>query len=299
MSVYKKPQRIAILGATGHVGQALFHEAVNRGLVCHGYVRDLLKASNVLPGQICKTTDLLFDNEYDVLINAISANDIRSFVLFETLELWDYKMIEYAKRYPHCCCVNISSGAVYGDTYSNAADDTTSYQIQPNRISPSQYYGLVKLLCEQRHRSLSSLKLVDLRLFAFFTRYIDLSQPFFMSDVINAIKHDRPLVTTKIDFERDYIHPKDFFNLILLCADSGVNASFDLYSKCPVSKSRIIAALKEKYGLSVQAGLTWESKTGIKSKYYSKCRNAEKIGYIPRYTSLDVIMTEAERILKN
>lgn len=289
--------KIAIWGATGHVGRALFFEALSRGIECHGYVRYINKAARLLTGQPCFGFEEFESNSYDILINAVSASVAEPFSLFEIFDRFDYRLIDYARSHPECACVSISSGAAYGDVFTEPAKEMLSYELMPNRIEQHQWYGLVKLICEQRHRALAPLPIVDLRIFAFFTRYIDLAQPYFMTDVVNAILEQKPIVTPPTDFERDFIHPSDFLDLILLCAEKRVNACFDLYSLSPVKKSEILAYFQKKYGMSVENGAVWESKTGGKSRYYSEHHSASSLGYQPRFSSMDTISAEAEAIL--
>jgi nucleoside-diphosphate-sugar epimerase len=289
--------RIAIWGATGHVGQALCHEAKRRGFKCHGYARDVEKASRLLRDEEYSSFNDFPSRKYDILINAIAAGAASDGALFETLERWDWRMIDYARDNPTCACVSVSSGAVYGGGFSSPAVKETWFPLPPNKIEPGQRYGLVKLLCEQRHRAFSNLLLVDIRLFAFFTRYMDSNQPFFMSDVIKAICKRAPLLTQPSDFVRDFTHPEDFLNLILLCADKKLNGCFDLYSSAPIKKSEIIALFTERYGLKAEYGGSWISATGAKANYFSRNYAAAEIGYEPLHSSKDVLISEADSIL--
>lgn len=326
--------RIAIWGATGHVGQALLHTAIARGHTVTGYVRDIQKAAGLLPAgsyapfsafpfaappwpwEAAATTGetgtvqqgmpsqaaIISSNgkdlpDFDLLVNAIAAEPVADSALFETLERWDWLLIDYAKAHPACCCASISSGAVYGEGFEEPATAGTAFTLQPNQVPPGRRYGLIKLLCEQRHRAFTELSLVDLRLFAFFTRYMDFSQPFFMSDVVRAVQAGHPLVTQPTDFARDFIHPADILQLLLLCVDNHRNACFDLYSTAPIKKSEILELFARRYGLQVQSGGAWTSLTGAKARYYSEDRAAAALGYAPRYSAWQVLEGEMDAIL--
>ena len=294
---------IAIWGATGNVGLALMYEASSRGLSCHGYVRDRHKAKELFESGDFFSFNEFGYNHYDILINAISENNANPFTVFETMERYDYKMIDYARSNPHCVCISISSGAAYIDSFIEPSNKDSELHIRPNCITTDQWYGLVKLMCEQRHRALSPLPIIDLRLFSFISRYLNLSQPLFIADLINAIIRRKPFITSAIDFERDYIHPSDLFDLILLCSKNRVNNCYDTFSCKPVRKSEIISHFEKAYSLEVIIGETWESATGYKGKYYSKYHNAIDIGYKPKYSALDAIVMESgaalNRIIHN
>jgi nucleoside-diphosphate-sugar epimerase len=255
------------------------------------------KASSLLPGGRFSRFEDFPTRNYDVLINAISAGSSEGRALFETLERWDWKMIDFARWHTCRACVNISSGAAYGDIFSSPAEENAVFAVAPNHITPNLRYGLVKFMCEQRHRVFEDLPLVDIRLFAFFTRYIDTDQPFFMSDVVKSIIGRTQLVTNASDFARDFAHPEDFLNLILLCAEKKLNGCFDLYSRAPIKKSEIIALFKERYGLRAEVGASWTSLSGDKANYFSRNRAAEAVGYEPLHDSKDVLLSEADSLI--
>jgi len=290
---------IAIWGGTGHVARALYYTFSRRGFNCHCYARNLKKAEQCLPSGSFSDFKEFPSGKYDILINGISASAANQRFLFETFEIFDWRMIEFAKDHPSCLCVSISSGSVYNNDFSTPADENTTLTLNPNRIDNNQIYGLIKLTCEQRHRSFYNLPIVDLRLFAFFTRYIDFEQPFFMSDVIKAVKNDNVLVTQADDLYRDYAHPDDFADLIYLCAVKKINDCFDLYSRAPIKKSEILDVFALNFGLRYSTGEGWTSPTGNKANYYSSNKKANVVGYEPKFSSIDVLLTEFDYIINN
>jgi nucleoside-diphosphate-sugar epimerase len=290
--------KIAIWGITGHVGQALYHTAVEKGIECHGYVRDLDKARLLLPQGVYSHFEDFPSKQYDILINAVAAGFVTDALIFDILEHWSRKLLLFSRENPSCVCFNISSGAVYGDNFDTPADDNTSFLLTPNNIKSEQLYGIAKLFCEQRNRANPGLPIVDLRMFAFFTRYMDIRQPFFMSDIIKALLSDDVFETAPNDFERDFIHPSDLLNMILICSEKKNNGCFDLYSCGPIKKSEIIALFEKHYGLKVKYGQAWTSATGTKTKYFSQSRKAAELGYFPVYTSKDILLRETDAILQ-
>jgi len=290
---------IAIWGGTGHVGRALYHTFSDRGFNCHCYARNPQKAEKYLPSGDFSGFGDFPSRKYDILINVISAGAVEERFLFEALETWDWRMIGYAKENPKCVCVSISSGSAYGNDFSSPAGENAAFTIYPNMVEKSQVYGLIKLLSERRHRAYYDLPLVDLRMFAFYTRYMDFDQPFFMSDVVKALKNNDVLVTQAVDFYRDFAHPDDLADLIILCAEKKMNTVYDLYSKAPVKKSEILSAFEERYGLRHTCGEAWQSLTGSKAMYFSKHKKAAETGYEPKFSSLDVLLNETDFIMKH
>jgi nucleoside-diphosphate-sugar epimerase len=134
-------------------------------------------------------------------------------------------------------------------------------------------------------------------MFAFFSRFIDLNTQYFMSDVCNSIINKIPLRTSEDNFFRDFIHSNDLAQIIELCVISKANASYDLYSKTPVSKWEIIDHCSKFFDMNYIKDSILNSPTGKKNNYFSLNHNAENIGYKPQYTSLDVISNELIKIL--
>ena len=80
-----------------------------------------------------------------------------------------------------------------------------------------------------------------------------------------------------------------------------INDVFDVYSLKPITKFEILDYFTEKYKLryTVEPGLLDMDKADIKENYYSSFKKAENIGYIPKYTSMNSIASEATEILKS
>jgi hypothetical protein len=55
---------------------------------------------------------------------------------------------------------------------------------------------------------------------------------------------------------------------------------------------------ESKYGLKYKRGSAWTSATGDKFRYYSDYKIAETLGYVPRFTSLQTIEEETDKIIK-
>ena len=122
-----------------------------------------------------------------------------------------------------------------------------------------------------------------------------------MTEIVNSIKENKIFKTTAVDIVRDYVHPEDFFSLVEKCIEQEkINDVFDIYSLQPVTKFELLKGISESMKLNYE--IDWEldfvNATGLKSTYYSENRNAEKIGYKPKYNSLESIKEEIKIILK-
>jgi len=246
-------------------------------------------------------------NEYDVIINCIGDNTTDKFTkiqssILDTVEFYDHKIIDYLKNSSTTLYVNLSSGAVFGQEFNTPVDDFSTSKLYVNRISNGELYSISKLYLETKHRALPDLNIVDLRIFGFFSRFIDLNTKFFMSELIKMIKDKSTFFTDKEDIIRDYVDPSDFHDLIKNCmSNKKINDVFDVFSKEPVSKFHILQELSNKFDLKFKLMEKLESisSTGLKKNYYSLSRKAEKIGYFPQFSSLETILNESSLILEN
>ena len=304
--------KIAIFGSTGHIGKNLISFLANdKNCDLILFSRNSKKSEmlkNLFPESslVIEEYDKFESNKYDVIINCVGITnpvDITEYYskILEVGEFYDSKIINFLKKSPSTLYINMSSGAVYDTEFDSPVDDKTSTILDINNNSSVHYYALSKINSETKHRLNSELNIIDLRIFNFFSKYIELNSGFFLSELINAISNNVKFITNDADFVRDYINPYDFFSLIKNCIQTNnINDTFDVYSKEPISKSRILEEMSNKFNLEVEITDedAFSSPTGFKKNYYSISRKTAKISYEPKYSSLETILSEAEVLLK-
>lgn len=307
-------KNIAILGATSHIAKGLIHNFLETQRYrlflfarstdsVHSFVKEQCEHSDacILP------FDGFDTGQYDVIINCVGFGDPCKLKnagtdVFEVIEHYDALALHYLMRNPHTLYIHCSSGAVYGVPTEYPVHDDTKACIPINQIEPVHHYGIAKLYAEAKHRAYAAYRIVDLRIFSYFSRFIDLHTGYLISHIITCCKEKKTFVTTPSNIVRDYVHPNDFFHLVQHCmANEKINDAVDVYSAQPISKFEILDYFHHAYGLQYE--ITRDAAiinvTGEKDRYYSTSRKAEKIGYIPRYTSLDVIREESKIFLKS
>jgi NAD dependent epimerase/dehydratase family. len=307
-------KKIAILGATGHIAKNLissFESLENYNLFL--FARSDEKLNNFLKiincsSHIEKIRMNDFTNEkYDAVINCIGIGDPKKLKnigpeIFRLTEYYDNFILDYLKDNSNCIYINFSSGAAYGTNFSIPADQNRINELNINNIGKKDNYGIVKLYFEAKHRSYEDLNIIDLRVFAFFSRYIDLNSKYFITELISCIKTGKEFLTGSNNIVRDYVHPNDLFNLINICINiRKINDAFDVYSLEPVTKFEIINYFAANYGLKykIETGTLGENATGIKDNYYSINKKAENIGYIPEFSAMDCVIGETKELLKS
>lgn len=306
-------KKIAILGATSHIAKGLiynFNMGGNYELFLFARslerVQDFLRSIHYGKNISLKNFGELNDGKYDVIINCIgisSASDFKERIssYFRLTEQFDNLVLDYLDNHPDTLYINFSSGAAYGTDFSEPVNESTFSRWDINNITESDFYGIAKLNSEAKHRTLKHLKIVDLRIFSYFSRFINLKSKFLISEILSCVRNNKEFVTGPDNIVRDYIHPKDIFALIERCMEMEKNNDvFDVYSLKPVTKVEILDYFNKRYGLRyvIKNDLGVLSPTGTKCNYYSNSRKAQKIGYLPRFTALKSIIQESEEILK-
>lgn len=306
---------VGIMGATSHIAKGLIHNFLNRSSArLHLFSRSphnvqrFLAESGLDEKGVC-TIHTGYDNflslPYDLIINCIGVEtrnkhncDFTRY--FSVTEEFDNLAIAYLKKERDTLYISFSSGAVYGKGFFTPVVDGSVNSISVNHMAPEDYYGIARINAEAKHRANSELRIIDLRIFSYFSKYINLADGYFITDVIQAILEDKVLVTDSNDIIRDYLHMDDLFAMIGKCVAAGrINAAFDVNSSRPVSKQEILGYFTSKYGLRYEsrASAVNASATGAKSNYFSTCEHAVRLGFTPMYSSLDTVKLETEYIL--
>jgi nucleoside-diphosphate-sugar epimerase len=305
--------RIAILGATGHIAKGLivnFDESREYELSLFArncsHVRVFLETQGCRDCSIFDDFSKLSQGRFDVVLNCIvnrdPADPTRGFddTLFTTMEYYDNLILDYLRENPNCRYINFSSGAVYGGTFESPVTEETQAIIPINRLTPIDYYQAVKLYSETKHRALSEMNIVDIRIFSYFSRFLDVNSRFLLAKMISCVKQGKVFETDAIDIYRDFTHPKDLFQLVEICLKNPINRTFDLYSAKPASKFELIRRFETDFGLKCRIieNKIQNVKTGIKPVYYSNDRSAAKFGYVPEFTAIEAVLQETKKMLQ-
>lgn len=295
--------RIAILGASGHLSKcafwALAQDKENKFFL---FSRSKTRLQQ-LYSQFPQSKKMYFEGyerftefDYDLIFNGIGnwdSKDQESNHIFQVTEYYDNLIMDYQTIHPKSISIHISSGAAYANDFKHPVDNDTKTAICINHFTVGDYYSIAKINSEAKHRAFSNLNIVDIRLFGFFSRYMSLEYPYFLSGLIRSAKEHHTFKAVGGDFWRDYIHMDDFAILLHKIAEQKViNTAIDAWSKAPISKNEIIRLFVEKYNLQIETDMAGKiSKTGLKPYYYSKQQNDI---YIPKYTSLETIEHELD-----
>jgi nucleoside-diphosphate-sugar epimerase len=304
--------KIAIFGATSQIAGDLIlsmSESATFDLLL--YARDINKLNDWLKANKLIGRYGVFELSsygkipHGVVINFVGVGDpakaaIMGSSIFEATRFYDQIILNDLKKNPSRKYIFLSSGAVYGADFSTPAAARKPSKILINSFDSTQYYSVSKLYAECMHRSLHASNIIDLRVFNYFSCTNNINSRFFITDVLRAIDTNSVFKTSRKDITRDYIHPVDFFQLIVhIIRGAPRNWALDCYSACKVTKHELLNLFVDKFGLKCVFTEAYQAvnATGQKDNYFSEYKIASEIGYQPQYTSLGGIELEASKIL--
>jgi len=304
--------KIAVLGASGHIAKSLvFNFSRNGWRNVHLFARSKEKVAAFLELTGCRRYKIhQFDEleryNYRAVINCVGVCTpakvkVAGGEIFSLTEAFDNMVLGYLRKRPLAKYINLSSGAVYGSSFPAKVNDASKVCISVNGIKPAEYYGIAKLYAEAKHRAIPELNIVDIRVFSYFSRFIDHEAGYFLTEVVKCLKSGKVFTTNRCDFMRDFISPEDLFTLVsLIIRGRAFNGAIDAYSSSPVSKFRLLDFFERKYSLkyAFDGNCVFNGPTGEKSCYYSGSRKAASIGYKPRFSSMAAVSAETAEIMR-
>src|SRR3989344_3468848 len=220
----KKPHlKVAILGASGHIGKNLiFYFSQKNNYELFLFSRNKTKIKKIINKfsfdfsfNIKNYNDFEKFN-YDLIINCIGISNpetvnTNKVAILRITEYYDNLILDYLEKHKSTLYIFISSGAVYGKEFSKPVNDLTYAKFNINDLTPGDSYSIAKINAEAKHRSLKSFNIVDLRIFTFFSRFLNSEDSFLMSNIVSSLKNKKILYTNSVDIIRDYVHPSDLF----------------------------------------------------------------------------------------
>ena len=280
------------MGANSHIAKGLMHFGTEEGYQIVPFSRSTGGYSEFLGGR------------YDVVINCVGPGIIKDNYAdwFTVAEKYDNLAMQYLLEVnPETLYIHFSSGKVYGD--AGPATAQTRLQIDPNNVPRSQYLSITKLYAESKHRVFDHLNIVDIRVFAYFSRWANLEENYFISLVAKCLKENRAFVTNSTDVYRDFLGPQDLFDIVRLSIlKKKLNAAIDAFTLKPVSKMDLLDRLRTEFNLDyyIDNSIEIPNSSGFKDKYYTTCTNATStLGYKPAKTSENTVAFEMQHLLSN
>lgn len=298
--------KIAILGATSQIAKdfivGLSQDAAHE---LYLFARNPKEVVHTAGSVACGYHEFLTADRYDLIINFVGIGDparakAMGHKVFEVTEYYDNMALAYLERHTSCRYIFLSSGAVYGDSFTHPVTESSPAIININRLQPTDWYTIAKLYAEAKHRAMSAASIIDVRVFNYFSHTQDMNARFLITDLVRAIKSHQIFRTSAENIIRDFITPTDLYELFLCAINADpCNLAIDCYTKAPVDKLSLLKVLKKKFRLNyelVSSGSAVNA-TGIKNHYYSTNTIAEKLGYQPKLSSVDGLVREISKLM--
>ena len=300
--------RIAFLGATSQIAKDLalsFCEQSGHELVLYARRPEAVSqwlASVDLPKRytVHKFSAFTVTENFDAIFNFVGVGNPAHAAsmgasIFDLTLQFDELALNYLRKHTGCRYIFLSSGAAYGSNFNTPVDATSSATIAINHLQPQDWYSVAKLHAECRHRSLADMSIVDIRIFNYFSHTQDMEARFLITDIVRAIRDKTVLKISADHMARDYIGPDDFYQLVnAILTSPAANVAVDCYSKAPIAKATLLAAMQEKFGFQYELvkSDSGVNATGAKPYYYSVDKRAASFGYVPRNTSLETLFSQ-------
>ena len=305
---------IAILGATSQIAKDLICSFAKHGddkLTLFArrveVANDWLAKTRLTARYDIKSYDgFNGEQKFDAIINFIGVGDpaqaaMMGASILDITYQYDTMALEYLKKYSDCRYIFLSSGAAYGSSFSEPVDEHTQAKFPINHLGIQDWYGIAKFYAECRHRSLSELPIVDLRVFNYFSHTQDMEARFLITDIVRAIRDETVLTTSADHIVRDFLIPSDFYQLVSkVLKTNPINTSVDCFTIEPIDKTILLDAMHQQFGLRYEIidGASGVNATGGKPYYYSLNKKAMQFGYQPKFSSLTGISNELEAYLE-
>ena len=304
---------VAILGSTGQIGKSLATSLWERtDYYLNLYARDVEKLQDFVSSthdtqeriQILPLSNFGQLSE-DIVVNAIGdGSRLRQLDLgaeiFKIGHYFDDLVTEYLQKNPKALYFYLSSGAVYGFDSSWPVREEALFTYRVNGTSRTNHYPLSKIVIEAKHRCLTGLKIYDVRIFGFFSRYIDIEDGFFLSHVARAISKNEILITDANNLVRDYIGGHDLSDLILAFVHSSPeNGPYDLFSRAPIAKFDLLNRLASEFSLRFEISSAKEPEVISNNLPIrpSNLTSALQAGFNPGKNSVDTVVQEIKAML--
>lgn len=272
--------KIAILGATSHIAKGLINNFFNYqdySLQLYLYSRSTEKAQSFLDGlkkevshfSLINNYNNFYNYDYDIIINCVGVGTMKQSPhvysdWFMVTETYDNLVLDYLQKgHQYALYISLSSGAIYGDDFSSPAHTDSIRTIKVNQLTYKDYYSIARLNAEAKHRSFDKLNIIDLRIFSYFSRFIDLSDSYFITDLLNCIIKNEVFITSQANIARDYLSSKDLFQMIGILikrwkrrslqeknsTSVNLNMAIDLSSASPIDKIGLLEFFSQTYNL--------------------------------------------------
>ncbi len=209
------------------------------------------------------------NRDFDIFNNMLKVNVTGTFNLLKSLEKTKCEHFIFT-----------SSSEIYGNNKSPFHEELLPMPVSPYSLTKVMAENLIKTYCQKQQ-----LNYTILRLFNFYGK--NMSDDFFISQMVNTLKNGNDFLMTKGEQTRDFLYVKDVITALTLVAvkTESYNETFNVCSGIGSSLASIASFVNQKVGskASIKPGALAYRENEVWEMIGSAAKINEKLGFDPEY----------------
>lgn len=282
-------KKIVVTGGQGYLGSFLVKALQEKGADVYIISIEAEKSDRHFPIDITKFEELnavIQQIQPDIVYHlAASLNRNRNFSIFENMlkvnVTGTFNLLKSLEKTQCQQFIFTSTSEIYGNNASPFHEELLPMPVSPYSLTKVMAENLIKTFSQQYHQNFTIL-----RLFNFYGE--NMSEDFFISQMINSLKRGEDFLMTKGEQSRDFLFVEDVIRALTLTAinPAAYNETFNVCSGIGSSLASLATFVNQKMDVTAKVKLgalpyreneVWEM-IGDNSKI------KEKLGFIPAFS---------------
>lgn len=209
------------------------------------------------------------NRDFSVFENMLKVNVTGTFNLLKALETTECEQFIFT-----------SSSEIYGNNESPFHEELLPMPVSPYSLSKVMAENLIKTYCQNHQPNYTIL-----RLFNFFGE--NMSDDFFISQMVNSLRNGQDFLMTKGEQKRDFLYIKDVITALILVVEKkeSYNETFNVCSGTGSSIASIASFVNQKMGAtaSIKLGALAYRENEVWEMIGSAAKINKKLEFVPEY----------------
>ena len=294
-----KNKKILVTGGTGYLGSFLVKTLQEKGADVyiismeaeankHNFLVDITNFDELITVVQQINPDIVYhlaanisrDRDFSIFENMLKVNVTGTFNLLKSLEQTTCNQFIFT-----------STSEIYGNNVSPFHEDLLPKPVSPYSLTKVMAENLIRTFSQQYNRNYTIL-----RLFNFYGK--NMSESFFISQMINDLRRGVDFLMTKGEQTRDFLFVEDVVNALILAAEkpAACNETINICSGIGSPLASLAAVINKKQGgtAKIKVGALPYRKNEVWEMIGTTTKAKEKLGFVPQYSLNDGL----EKILK-
>lgn len=283
-----KNKKIVVTGGNGYLGSFLVKSLKEKGADVYIISIDAEKDDHNFPIDITEFDELntvILQIQPDIVYHlAASISRNRDFNIFDNMlkvnVTGTFNLLKSLEKTECEQFIFTSTSEIYGNNESPFHEELLPMPVSPYSVTKVMAENLIKTYCQNHNRNYTIL-----RLFNFYGE--NMSDDFFISQLINSLKNGNDFLMTKGEQSRDFIYVRDVISAMILVAEKtdAYNEIFNVCSGVGSSMESIASFIDQKIdgSASIKLGALPYRKNEVWEMIGSSAKINEKLGFVPAY----------------